>query len=354
MISHNEFSSVIERDLAADYENKLDALFLQFIDSVDINSFIEQRPHLTDQLMSLASKASIDAFTYQNNEALRQVHQTLFYAYHSHLAEPLSCASRNQYHPVLLQVRTFLESQWLAAERRRAGAHSVSLSAENIIAELKALWINHAASSHVLFDLLEHKANSQQLYYFFKSDSALNLLFFDLVAMTLVGSFPETRGEISHNLWDEIGQGSNEFTHVNLYKDLLHRRGIDLPDDHYTHLYEWQGLAGYNLFMMGGVTRCHYYKLIGMMAMTELLDPSQYEKLVKGSHRLGLSERDVHYYSEHISVDVDHADGWLNNVIVPVAERCPQALEEIYFGARLRLQTCQDYYDNLLKTLQVL
>jgi hypothetical protein len=66
-------------------------------------------------------------------------------------------------------------------------------------------------------------ASATQIDYFFKSDSALNLLFFDLVAMGLVGSLPETRAEIAQNLWDEIGQGSQEFTHVNLYKDLLKR-----------------------------------------------------------------------------------------------------------------------------------
>lgn len=354
MINKSESLSVIDRDTALKFENKLDALFFQLIDSNDINSIFERRPQTAQQLMSLASEACFNAFEHQNEEALRQVHQALFYAYHSHLAEPLSCSSRNQYHPVLLQVRTFLESQWLFSEKRRVRSQAFFLSPGNIIEELQRLWKNHSVSSHALFDFLEHEANSHQLYYFFKSDSALNLLFFDLVAMTLVGSFPETRGEISQNLWDEIGQGSNEFTHVNLYKDLLYRRGINLPDDHYTHLYDWQGLAGYNLFMMGGVTRCHYYKLIGMMAMTELLDPSQYEKLVNGSRRLGLSARDVHYYSEHISVDVDHADGWLNNVIIPVAERYPEALEEIYFGAQLRLQTCQDYYDNLLRTLKAL
>lgn len=76
------------------------------------------------------------------------------------------------------------------------------------------------------------------------------------------------------------------------------------------------GLAGYNAFMLGGVNRQHYYKSLGVMAMTELLDPPQYEKLVAGCRRIGLSERDVHYYAEHITVDIGHADGWLNNVII--------------------------------------
>ncbi|SXZ58499.1 spermidine/putrescine ABC transporter [Klebsiella pneumoniae] len=90
------------------------------------------------------------------------------------------------------------------------------------------------------------------------------------------------------------------------------------------------------------------------MAMTELLDPPQYEKLVAGCRRIGLSERDVHYYAEHITVDIGHADGWLNNVIVPIGKKHPAAMEEVFFGAALRLQTCNDYYDCLLAALQSL
>ena len=147
---------------------------------------------------------------------------------------------------------------------------------------------------------------------------------------------------------------NNEITHVNLYKDLLKRRDIALPDNHFTHLYDWQELAGYNAFMPGGVNRQHYYKSPGVMAMTELLDPPQYQKLVAGFLRIGMTERDVHYYAEHITVDIGHADGWLNNVIVPTGKRHPAAMEEVYFGAALRLQTCNDYYDRLLETLRAL
>jgi hypothetical protein len=40
------------------------------------------------------------------------------------------------------------------------------------------------------------------------------------------------------------------------------------PNPPTAHLYEWQGLAGYNAFMVGGVNRQHYYKSLGVMAMT--------------------------------------------------------------------------------------
>ncbi|STS82770.1 spermidine/putrescine ABC transporter [Klebsiella pneumoniae] len=56
----------------------------------------------------------------------------------------------------------------------------------------------------------------------------------------------------------------------------------------------------------------------------------------------------------HITVDIGHADGWLNNVIVPIGKKHPAAMEEVFFGAALRLQTCNDYYDGLLAALQSL
>jgi hypothetical protein len=91
--------------------------------------------------------------------------------------------------------------------------------------------------------------------------------------------------------------------------------------------------------MLGGVNRQHYYKSLGVMAMTEPR-PAAVSKLVTGCRRIGLTDRDVHYYAEHITVDIGHADGWLNNVIVPIGNKNLAAMEEVYLGAALRLQTC--------------
>ncbi|HFN0790220.1 TPA: iron-containing redox enzyme family protein [Klebsiella variicola subsp. variicola] len=351
MGTHETVSEKVIRDNVLDIDG-LDVITHLLVNKSDLQGFYVSNPDVMSRLNELTENCLKAAFIVGDRTAQREVQQTLFNLYQTYLSEPLSCASSNQYDPALIQVRSRLENNWLEYEKRRYGKINVNLKADNVIQQLRDLWISHRASHHPLFDFLATKATEQQIYYFFKSDSALNLLFFDLVAMTLVGSFPETRGEISHNLWDEIGEGSNEFTHVNLYKDLLDRRGIELPEDHFSHLYDWQGLAGYNAFMLGGVTRKHYYKFIGVMAMTEILDPSQYEKLVTGCRRIGLSDRDVHYYSEHITVDIGHADGWLKNVIEPISKKNPDAMSEIYFGAVLRLQTCGDYYDHLYEKMK--
>lgn len=329
----------------------LDEIVGVLASSTNLSQCLADDPSIRERVLWLTNDICKKAFSGPDNSFLKVAHRTLFTLYQAWLAEPLSAQAQNQYHPLLTDIRNRLESKWIEAEKIRSMGSIPSLTVRNIVEELRKLCFTHPASYHPLFDFLASSASVQQIHYFFKSDSALNLLFFDLVAMNLVGSFPETRGEISRNLWDEIGEGSNEFTHVNLYKDLLKRRNITLPEDHYTHLYDWQGLAGYNVFMLGGVTRQHYYKSLGVMAMTEMLDPPQYHKLVEGCRRVGLSDRDVHYYSEHITVDIGHADGWLNNVIVPIGKLQPQSLTEVYFGAILRLQTCQDYYNHLLEQL---
>lgn len=332
----------------------LDELIDQLLHSNALSLKLTANPLVADRAWHLTENTCIRAFSADDPQAKKRAHHALFILYQSWLADPLSPAAANQFHPLLSGIRNYIESEWLRAESKRFHHQRPMLNAGNIVDELRALCQQHPASHHPLFDFLASEASAAQIDYFFKSDSALNLLFFDLVAMGLVGSLPETRAEIAQNLWDEIGQGSTEITHVNLYKDLLKRRNSALPDNHFAHLYEWQGLAGYNAFMLGGVNRQHYYKSLGVMAMTELLDPPQYEKLVAGCRRIGLSERDVHYYAEHITVDIGHADGWLNNVIVPIGKKHPAAMEEVFFGAALRLQTCNDYYDGLLAALQSL
>ena len=127
--------------------------------------------------------------------AQREIQQALLIFIRLILAEPLSSASVNQHDPVLILIRNKLEAGWLVYERERYGTINDSLKEDNIVQQLRELWSSHIASHHPLFDFLATEASEQQIYYFFKSDSALNLLFFDLVSMTLVGSLPETRGE---------------------------------------------------------------------------------------------------------------------------------------------------------------
>ncbi|EPB4205325.1 iron-containing redox enzyme family protein [Yersinia enterocolitica] len=279
------------------------------------------------------------------------IQHALFLIYQMGLANPLSVPAARQYDTEILEIKNIIENKWLDSEFSDLAIPIEVNTTEHYGDYLKSVWHAHNASHHPVFEFLEKNASKKQLYYFFKSDSALNLIFFDLVAYTLIGSQPETRGTISENLWDEIGHGDNVFTHVNLYKDVLARQNISLPENHYIDMYGVEALAGHNAFMIGCVNRKHYYKLLGVMAMTEVLDPPQYEKLVKGCIRLGLINRDIKYYTEHITIDIKHGDDWLYNVIDVIAAKYPETRKEFYLGSLLRLRTAERYYDQLMHKL---
>ncbi|EBZ0493700.1 iron-containing redox enzyme family protein [Salmonella enterica subsp. enterica serovar Infantis] len=288
------------------------------------------------------------AYSTSDEEAIKVIQNALFLMYQINLANPLSNAALRQNDHIILKMRNAIEDVWLEYEFRDVGDFSLASESDKYSSKLIKLWKEHHASHHEIFEFLENEATIEQMYLFFKSDSALNLIFFDLVAYTLIGAEPATRGTISENLWDEIGHGDNVFTHVNLYKHVLERRDINLPKNHYIDMYGSAALAGHNAFMLGAVNRRHYYKLLGVMAMTEVLDPPQYTKLVNGCRRLGLSDKDVHYYTEHITIDIKHGDDWLYNVIDLLAEKYPESKAEFYLGCNLRLRTAERYYDNLL------
>ncbi|MGA9607636.1 MAG: iron-containing redox enzyme family protein [Rouxiella badensis] len=293
-----------------------------------------------------------DAYETSLPEAQKVIHNALFMIYQINLCYPLSIPAQRQYDPIIINIKNKIEARWLYHEFKDTPNLEVPAKNKSFAELLINLWKTHNASHHPLFDFIETDATQEQLYLFLKSDSALNLIFFDLVAYTLIGSHPETRGTISENIWDEVGHGDRYFTHVNLYKDLLERRGINLPTHHYVELYGAEALSGHNAFMLGGVNRRHYYKLLGVMAMTEVLDPPQYSKLVKGCTRLGLTERDFHYYAEHIEVDIKHGDDWLYNVINVIVSQHPESKNEFYLGCLLRLRTAERYYDQLLEAMK--
>ncbi|CAJ5350233.1 putative ABC-type spermidine/putrescine transport protein [Burkholderia pseudomallei] len=291
------------------------------------------------------------AFGERDEIALADVHRVLFALYDLHVADPAMPAVVNQFDPLLTGLRVTIERQWLAAEYQRIGTAPVFESSDALITALRRAVQGHPASHHPLFDRLAMHATCAQLEGFFRSDTALNVRFFDLIVMAMIGSPLETRQELASNFWDEAGRGESQQSHVQLFRHLLADVGIAPSGDDFASQLTWQGLRGYNLFMLCALNRQHYFKLLGVMAATELLDPPQYRKLVAGCRRLGLGPSITRYYDEHITVDDVHGEGWLDNVIRPLTQREPGAMSAVWAGCMLRLTSCGDYYDALSRRL---
>jgi hypothetical protein len=323
------------------------------IEDPSLESYLDQNQAEFDALSSDVQRTLDAAFERGDERALADVHAMLFALYDLFVAPAASVRCHNQFNPYLIRLRGAIERRWLESPSLSDILVPADLSTpEDLVQAICSVSAQHRASKHPLFDFLETQANLAQLTEFFRSDSALNIRFFDLIVLALLGSDPAVRGELSQNFWDEAGKGDPLRSHVTLFRNLLLSTGIAHAEDDHASLLNWQGLAGYNLFMMTGLNRSQGFKSLGVMAVTELLDPSQYEKLTRGCRRLGLGTAgELEYYDEHVSIDVVHAEGWLSNVIVPLAGKFPQRMSDIFVGAQWRLNTCAEYYDNLHERL---
>ncbi len=301
--------------------------------------------------LAKAQDVASRGFASGDEAAKAEAHRALFALYELQVCGPDDESVFNQHDPLLYSVRNRLETAWLAAERTALDRHAAGTPAQTV-ETIEQLCKAHRAASHPLFDFLAVHADRFAMQRFFASDSALNIRFFDLLALSMVGSEEFTRGELVQNLWDESGRGNRQEAHVRTFRDLLDTCGLTQTRSNHIDALSWQGCAGHNLFMMAALSRAHYWKLLGVMAVTELIDPASYEKVVRGCRRLGFAEGDYRYYSEHVEIDVVHGRGWLENVIVPLIERTPAAASDIVFGAQLRLASCAQYYDYLINLLE--
>lgn len=322
-------------------QESLDTLFSQ---EQGLQPLVQKR---LQQIISLAFQEDIP-------EAKHEVHRTLFALYEQNVLPGGPGVAPNQYHPFLLDIRHRLEEAWERFElgRIQLRKDEVPSSPEAFVRYFRQRYANHPATRHKIFDFLETEAHREPFVRFFISDCTLNIRFYDLVALSLVGLHSQLRQELAQNFWDEMGHGTRENEHNNLFKRMLDYVGAQYDPGNFAESLGWQGLAGYNLFLRFGLHRKHFLRSIGNMAVSEMMDPANYAKLVKGCKRVGLTdEKALTYYLEHVSVDVAHGDGWIANVMLPMANQFPNHTCDILIGAEMRLNTCFDYYENLYSQL---
>lgn len=303
-------------------------------------------PGAENDLQALVKRSCDLAFREHDHDARKAVHRVLHDLYGLHLSKPHPGLSDNQYSVQLLRIRRMIETSWMEWEVAHAGPVPSGIEPESIGAAIKSLWKSHSGHNHAVFDFMKTNASRSQIIKYFTTDYALNMCFYDLIVLSLVGIDEDVRMEVANNFWDEMGQGNPARTHVQLYRDLLEYLQIEDSPERFVDALGWEGLSGYNLLLYFAFNRREYFRSIGALAITELSDPDQYAKLLAGCRRIGTDQPSVlDYYSEHVEVDALHGDGWIDNVIVPVLRRYPGEAQAVLEGAAMRLNSSKAYWD---------
>ena len=222
---------------------------------------------------------------------------------------------------VIDEVTRLLETATVAAEDRWIEPGVLAAAPAEGRAYLS--WLQGIAQQHGVFrhpyyfEFINRLANRDDLRRYVIEESLVDSRFDDLLAMMQVGTNGRSKMTIACNFWDEMGNGRSERVHTHLFNkiyEVFHITNKELADAMTAN----DLLAG-NL----AVLVCRYRKLhpeaIGFLGMTEWLVPARFENVVHAWERLNLPPVGIEYHRLHIDIDVDHASGWFNNIVLPSA-----------------------------------
>ncbi|HUS67507.1 MAG TPA: iron-containing redox enzyme family protein [Kofleriaceae bacterium] len=117
-----------------------------------------------------------------------------------------------------------------------------------------------------------------------------------------------------HNLFDEAGKGVWERTHHYLLQQFLGQFGVETENEE--ELLAWT--VPEHLAMINAQNRILWHQepgwALGSMYLYERLLPFELAPIRDGLLALGIKEETLGWFSEHITVDVSHAEDWLGVV----------------------------------------
>ncbi len=307
------------------------------------------------ELERRVDQAVIRAFQDGDADAELEVHRFLYEVNAHRILPPWSGHWQDYEHPVLLAAHRRANEAWLAQQRAVYSTRlDVPTTAEAFVAWATEVCETHASGvTHPLFSFLAEKATFEQLREFLGQETPFDIHFGDLLALLMPGVHGGPKVELAGNFWDEMGRGRVQATHRQLRLSMMDRVGVAC-DGYLTDVeHFWlEELRLANMYFQTSADRRLAPQAIGMLMATELVVPGRIDRQIDGWRRVGLTDQEMHYLLEHVTVDVEHAQGWLENVVIPLAEERPDLLPEMAVGVLRRLDGALGVCDRAVTELR--
>ena len=326
---------------------RLHELIQLLIRTPDLSAYFRAHPERKVDLENRCQQTLCDAFAAQQPDALASVHQTLLALCDMHLYPPDKKPVFNQFEPTLSALRHCLETAWLHHEQGRIPPLQIPQEPHAFIRWIDELMLTHPLAAHLLFAYLEEQASFREMADFFYQESTIDARLDDLLALGQIGMIDRVKLEIGENFWSELGYGDPTLVHTTLFDALL--AAFDVQSQQAAASLLPEALACGNLLLVTALHRQYVYVQHGVLAAMEMMAPERFTRIARGARRLGLPEHVLRYLDLHSTVDIQHGNGWRDNVLLPTVETNPAACEDIVKGVFYRLHTSQDYCDALYR-----
>ncbi len=304
---------------------------------------------------SFVAELTERAYRHGDEAAEAELHKLLFAINVAALQPPWEAPVNNARSVLFVRLRSLIERAWEAHDRARFAP----VLAEIPPVERFAQWATERIQrhpgnvDHELFAFMRDHATRAQLTEFQHQETPFDIYFGDIIALMLPGVYGALKMELVSNYFDEMGCGDAGMVHRSLRLHMMKEIGID-PDAVKGDLdgFCLPQLRLANMYFDAVVNREKLYQAIGMLLATELMVPGRLEYQIEGWKRVGLAPDEMVYLQLHTTVDITHAEGWLNNVVVPLLERDPAAMAPMTLGMYRRLVYAADVCDYMLEHMR--
>lgn len=301
--------------------------------------------NINEALLEDAKKLSVMAFVQENKEALDSVHtllnNLLKLEYFIPAAENEAKAdlSANIFSVKSIFIKDFLnylESKFDKMKLYTGG-------------DFKNWWnttiSNLEECPHNVFKYLAEKGTDVELKEFIRQDATVHVPFHDSLALMQVGTRGEVKDEFFENFSDEVGHGGEDKEdHMIMFDHMIQELKIDATN---IDAVSWQAKACGNLLMILSLYRSLYHVGIGYMGCVESLTPGRFKHIVQAGRRLGYTDEILDFYIEHSECDTEHAQGWVDHVIMPTINKNPATAENISKGLLYRLTISEIFWSKI-------
>src|SRR4051794_21178832 len=274
---------------------------------------------------------------------------TLLTIYDLHTAPlaSLGDAARHQGHPVVADLKSRLEAEWLT--------------------ELEAAWGNASQEPHdpdavtdAMLDVairdrlpaayrwLAKEASWDEVVHFLALEGGPDGGFDDLVAVCQVGLSGSAKLELGKNYWDEMGNGVPDRVHTVLHDRLV--TAVDMPRIPRAQ----QPVEALERAALGGLLATNRWlqpEMLGALGLLELQAGPRCRLVLQAFDRLGAPAGAYPFYVEHAGGDPVHGKDWMDKAVVPTVVERPEWGPRIVKGAWWRSSVNLAFFEAVRRDL---
>lgn len=264
--------------------------------------------------------------------------RTLLSIYDLHTAPvaKLGQAVELQWHPVLIELKTRLERQWIEELDAVPAPPGEAVAAMRMIAARDRV--------PAVYQWLAEEATWDEIVEFLTLEGGPDADFDDLVSTCQLGLSGRPKLELATNYWDEMGNGRLEGVHTVLHDLMVEALQMPRIDR------RQQSVEALERSALGGLFATNRWlqpEMLGALGLIEIQAGPRCRKVLRAFDRVGAPADAYPFYRVHAEVDPIHGRNWLENAILPTISEHPSWGPRIVRGAWWRSQVNAAFFESV-------